>query len=143
MLVTSARMGMGNNIKHLRAAKGWSHDRLGALAETSDQTIEMLEKRDSTRSKYTPVIAAAFGISLESLLSASLDSKAAAEKLLTSMAAGAAKTAMVWPFEKIDEGKVRALSERQRVKFEAAVLIAAAQAGVDVAQEGKSMATAA
>jgi len=59
------------------------------------------------------------------------------------MAAGAAKTAMVWPFEEIDEGKVRALSERQRVKFEAAVLIAAAQAGVDVAQEGKSMATAA
>lgn len=40
-----------------------------------------------------------------------------------------------WPFSQVDEAKARALSDTDRARLEAAILIAAAQVGLDVKKQ--------
>lgn len=79
-------MAMGKNIRFLRLAKGLTHDALGALASTSGQTVDQLEKRDSKRSNYAGGIAHAFGLSVEELQNAALESVDDAMRLLGDVA---------------------------------------------------------
>jgi transcriptional regulator with XRE-family HTH domain len=60
-------MGLGTNVKRLRAARGWTLETLSELAGVEVGTLSALENRSSSRSKYAPQIARAFGISIETL----------------------------------------------------------------------------
>lgn len=61
-------MALGQNIKFLRQARGWTLEELSALSGVEVGTINALENRGSQRSKYAAPIARAFGISLEELV---------------------------------------------------------------------------
>ena len=70
-------MALGKNIQRIREGKGLSQDALAKLSGWSEETpgkgvsqgtISALEKRDSTSSKYAPIIAQALGVRLEDLL---------------------------------------------------------------------------
>jgi hypothetical protein len=55
-----------------------------------------------------------------------------AEQIALASVATEASCADDWPFSQVDEAKTRALSDTDRARLEAAVLIAAAQVGLDV-----------
>jgi transcriptional regulator with XRE-family HTH domain len=60
-------MGMGNEIRRLRLAKGWTLEKLEEESGVAVGTISALEKRDSSRSIYFPVLAKALGVTYEQL----------------------------------------------------------------------------
>ena len=65
---------LGQRVKALRDARGWSQTELATAASTSDMNISQgaitdLERGQRQRSRGLPEIAAAFGISVEELIS--------------------------------------------------------------------------
>jgi len=62
-------MATGENIRKLRLLCGMTLDQLSELSGVEVGTISALENRDSSRSKFFPVIAKAFGISTDDLSS--------------------------------------------------------------------------
>lgn len=61
-------MALGKQIKHYREKLGWKLEQLSFLSGVEVGTISALENRDSTRSKFGPPIAKAFGLTMEQLL---------------------------------------------------------------------------
>lgn len=66
-------MALGQTIKKLRKARNWSQDKLSEMTGgiASQGAISNLEKRDSTSSEFTEVIAKAFNVSIYELLGSS------------------------------------------------------------------------
>lgn len=62
-------MALGANVKAFRANRKWDQPTLSEKAKVDIGTISALETRDSARSQYTAQLAAAFGVSIEELLS--------------------------------------------------------------------------
>lgn len=60
-------MSVGQNIKKLREALGWSGVKLARLADISTQLLSALEVRGSNKSAALPKIAAAIGVPVEVL----------------------------------------------------------------------------
>jgi transcriptional regulator with XRE-family HTH domain len=62
-------MALGNNVKALRLARGWSMPELGQRAGGIDaKAIDRLEKRNSQRSTFAGQLARAFGLTIEQLM---------------------------------------------------------------------------
>lgn len=61
-------MALGKQIKRYREKLGWTLEDLFALSGVEVGTISALENRDSSRSKFGPPIAKAFGLTMEQLL---------------------------------------------------------------------------
>lgn len=61
-------MTLGQNIKFLRQARGWTLADLSSQSGVDVGTISALEVRGSQRSKYAAAIARAFGVTLEELV---------------------------------------------------------------------------
>lgn len=61
-------MALGKQIKRYREKLGWTLEDLCALSGVEVGTISALENRDSSRSKFAPPIAKAFGLTMEQLL---------------------------------------------------------------------------
>jgi transcriptional regulator with XRE-family HTH domain len=57
-------MALGKKIKSLREARGLSQEELSAMTNSvvSQGAISALEKRDSTTSRYAPILAQALGV---------------------------------------------------------------------------------
>lgn len=66
-------MALGKQIRRFRESKNWTLERLSAESGVEIGTISALELRDSSRSTYASKIAAAFGVSLETLMEADPD----------------------------------------------------------------------
>lgn len=62
-------MALGANVKAFRANREWDQPTLSEKAKVEIGTISALETRDSARSKFTAQLAAAFGVTIEELLS--------------------------------------------------------------------------
>lgn len=62
-----AAMGLGQHIKARRLARGWTLEQLEERSGVATGTLHALEKRDSSRSKFFPAIAKAFGVTVEEL----------------------------------------------------------------------------
>ena len=62
------KMATGSNIRTLRNLAGLTLEQLSELSGVEVGTISALENRDSSRSKYFPAIAQAFGITTDDLL---------------------------------------------------------------------------
>ncbi len=60
-------MALGKQIKACREYLGWTLQQLSDLSGVEDGTINALENRDSSRSKYARNIANAFGLSVDEL----------------------------------------------------------------------------
>lgn len=60
-------MGIGKQIRQYREKANWTLDKLSEVSGVEPGTISALEVRDSSRSKYFPPIAKAFGLTLEQL----------------------------------------------------------------------------
>lgn len=60
-------MGIGSRIRIRRHLAGWTLDELSSRSGVKTGTIGLIEKRDSDRSKFFPLIAKAFGISVDEL----------------------------------------------------------------------------
>lgn len=58
---------MGERIRQLRTERGWTLERLSEASGVEVGTLSALEVRNSSRSKYAPQIALAFGISVDQL----------------------------------------------------------------------------
>lgn len=69
-------MTLGENIRHLRAERGWTLEQLSERAGVEVGTLSALETRKSTRSKYAAKIAVALGVPLERLLAEGNDRQA-------------------------------------------------------------------
>ena len=63
------KMATGSNIRTLRNLAGLTLEQLSELSGVEVGTISALENRDSSRSKYFPAIAQAFGITTDDLSS--------------------------------------------------------------------------
>lgn len=61
-------MALGKQIRRYRDSKRWTLERLSAESGVDVGTINALEVRDSTRSMYAARIAAALGVTLETLM---------------------------------------------------------------------------
>ena len=66
-------MALGKQIRRFRESMNWTLERLSAESGVEIGTISALELRDSSRSTYASKIAAAFGVSLETLMEADPD----------------------------------------------------------------------
>ena len=62
-------MALGANVKKFRDNRNWDQATLSDKSEVAVGTISALEVRDSARSQYTAKIAAAFGVTMEELIS--------------------------------------------------------------------------
>lgn len=62
-------MNLGEKIKHYREGRGWTLDHLSELSGVEKGTISALEVRKSSRSIFASKLAAAFGLTLDQLLS--------------------------------------------------------------------------
>lgn len=61
-------MGLGQQIKKHRAARGWTLEQLSEKSGVDTGTISALENRESQRSKYASDIAKGFGLTTDQLL---------------------------------------------------------------------------
>ena len=66
-------MALGNQIKRYREKAGLTLDKLAALSGVPWGTIGAIERRDSTSSKFAPMIAAALQLTIDQLLDESRD----------------------------------------------------------------------
>lgn len=91
-------MRLGERIKAEREARGWSQLQLSEKSGVDVGTISALEVRRSVRSQFAPAIAAAFGMSLEDLLSSAIPGPSAVtpDPLTPVLAAVAALTPGRW-----------------------------------------------
>lgn len=65
-------MSLGENVRRLREGQGLTLDQVAERSGVEVGTINALENRKSTRSKFAPQLAKAFGVSLEALMGDSL-----------------------------------------------------------------------
>lgn len=63
------RMGIGKNIEYHRDIRlGWTYEQLSEASGVEIGTLNAIEKRDSSRSKFFPDIARGLGLTLEELM---------------------------------------------------------------------------
>ena len=102
------------------AARGWNQSEIAAnLGLSSPQQISNWKRRGVPPEWHAP-IARLFGRSVDELMG--LSAETPADDLLQK----------AWPFRSVDEAKVRNLDEIPLAQLEAAILIAAAQVGLDI-----------
>ncbi len=68
------RMSLGENVRYLREARGFTYDAVGTAVGTDGQNIYALEKRKSKMSKFAPALADFFQVDLTALTSSDLTS---------------------------------------------------------------------
>ena len=61
------QMGIGSKLRAIREHKKWTLEHVYELSGVDDGTLSAIEKRDSQRSKYFPVLAKAYGVTVEQL----------------------------------------------------------------------------
>lgn len=66
-------MALGKQIRKYRSHLGWTLEQLEEKSGVPAGTISALEVRDSTRSKFAPALANAFGLTVEQLLDESVN----------------------------------------------------------------------
>ena len=105
-------------------SRGWNQSDLASELGLAPQNVSNWKYRDVPPEKYAD-IARLFGRSVDELLGI-VDEKTGATL----------SPSQSWPFDMVDERKVRDLDAKPRAQLEAAILIAAAQVGLDVKKEG-------
>lgn len=68
-------MGLGENVKFLREARGLTYEAVGSAVGTDGQNIFNLEKRKSKVSKFAPNLAIFFGVDLGTLTSTDMSAE--------------------------------------------------------------------
>lgn len=58
---------IGENVRRLREARGWSQDDLGRESRTSQTTVDNVESGRTKRSKFLPRLAGALGVPLSEI----------------------------------------------------------------------------
>lgn len=106
------------------ADRGWNQSEIAVnLGLSSPQQISNWKRRGVPPEWHAP-IARLFGRSVDELMGL------VAETSLNDL------EQKEWPFHSVDEEKVRQLDERPLAQLEAAILIAAAQVGLDIKKDG-------
>lgn len=134
-------MSLGSRIRYYRSKLAWTLEKLSEVSGVDVGTISALEVRNSVRSKFAPQLAAAFKLSVEQLLDETTDwldnpypkTKAPAPLLLRESAP--ASRAPAWPFSDIDIALVNELKPDQLAKLQGALLLAAAQIGIEIRKQ--------
>lgn len=112
-------MALGKNIRTQRERLGWTLEELSEKSGVDVGTIHALEARNSGRSKYAPAISRALGFTVEQLSDEDFDWKAVAPEKR-------------WPFQEIDEAKLRALPDRDLTRIETALIVLANSFDIDI-----------
>lgn len=120
-------MALGQNIRFHRERLSLTLEQLSERSGVDVGTISALEIRNSSRSKFAPEISKALGFTVEQLSDDAFDWRLAQD---TSS----------WPFDLLDESKVRKLSREDRIRLETTVLAFAEKYGFDVAKEARQTA---
>lgn len=105
---------LGDKIRRLRKAKGWTLDHLSTLSGVDLKAISALEKRGSKRSQFTVPLANALGVPVEELLPAD-----PSRPLRVSEAVAVYRAADPWPFANVSPAQWAALDRHQRGRVEA------------------------
>ena len=67
-------MTLGENVKFLREARGLTYEAVGSAVGTDGQNIFNMEKRKSKVSKFAPALAKFFGVDMDDLMQADMES---------------------------------------------------------------------
>ncbi len=76
-------MALGKQVRKYRERAGWKLETLSFKSGVEVGTINALENRDSSRSKFAPQLAKAFGLTLEQLLDEGMDYEVGAKQVAT------------------------------------------------------------
>lgn len=106
---------LGEKIRRLRQARGWTLDHLSTLSGVDLKAISALEKRSSVRSQFTVQLANAFGVAVEELLPGDATSHKVAEPSPPRYLPAASP----WPFKGVTPDQWASLGAHQRDKVEA------------------------
>lgn len=112
-------MALGENIRFHRERLNLTLEQLSEKSGVDVGTISALENRNSGRSKYAPALCKALGFTVEQLADDSFDWKSVAPTKR-------------WPFPEIDEDKLFNLPEKDVTRIETALMILAANFGIDI-----------
>lgn len=99
--------------------RGWSQTELAERLGLSPQNITNWKNRGVPPDRY---------VGIADALSCSLDELLGRMKYVS----GASPIPAAWPYTELDEDKFRTLDTRQAARLEGAILLAAAQLGLDV-----------
>jgi transcriptional regulator with XRE-family HTH domain len=120
-------MGIGRQIRKYRLKSGLTLERLSEACGVEPGTINALENRDSSRSKYFPVIAKALGLSMEQLADESSDFDLVlhhtdGSKTYLELKESAPRP-YGWPFKELTPKQWSLLSDSEQQHIEATALI--------------------
>lgn len=105
---------LGEKIRRLRKAKGWTLDHLSTLSGVDLKAISALEKRGSQRSQFTVPLANALGVPVEDLLPADPSKPLRVAEVPTIY-----RAADPWPFAHVTPQQWAGLDKHQRARVEA------------------------
>lgn len=119
-------MGLGTQIRKYRLKAGWTLERLSEASGVEIGTINALENRDSSRSKFLPALARALGLTIEQLADEKAD-----HDLITSSKDGVAILELrepaghpyMWPFKEIKPRQWDLLNDQEQKHIEDSVLM--------------------
>lgn len=118
-------------IEELQAKTGWNDTQMAKAAGVSRSAVAQWAGKGSKLIHAITDVEVALNLERETGYSALWIAKGVGPKH-----AAQRVSADFWPFETIDEQKVRALDpQRERMQLEAAILLAAAQLGLDVKKD--------
>lgn len=114
-------MGLAENLRALRAARGYTLDDLSSRAEVGRSVINAIETRGSRASRHAPKLASALGVPVSVLLSdAPIDTDADYSQQMPKLSQG--EMMKQWPFRTIELDEVAALDARELAMLENAMV---------------------